>query len=167
MLELNDIGARLGFAGLASMLVVGVNGDNLDATADVGGSARIWSDPRDGRAPAGQSIAGVRAEIFSQHLDAQVAGLRHGGDFRTNAGIVNLSAAAHQLTIQISGEHASGQFKAGIAPFAMLQVPLPDVHYGMLSLYIFTDDPNTVWLAYASSIDATTGDAATVIASRQ
>jgi photosystem II stability/assembly factor-like uncharacterized protein len=160
--KITDVAQRFGISGIGSLAVVAVDaGGKLDANASIDGSARIWINPADGRAPLSQFIPAARASLFSEHSRAQVAGLAQDAQFRTNAGIVNLSSEWHQFTVQINGELASGQFTFSAPPFSLVQVPLPDGDYGKLSLDVFTDSSITRWLSYGNSIDRTSGEAQT------
>jgi photosystem II stability/assembly factor-like uncharacterized protein len=161
-MKITDVVQRFGISGIGSLAVVAVDaGGKLDANASIDGSARIWINPADGRAPLSQYIPAARANLFSEHSRAQAAGLAQDAQFRTNAGIVNLSSEWHQFTVQINGETASGQFTFSAPPFSLVQVPLPDGDYGKLSLDVFTDSSSTRWLSYGNSIDRTSGEAQT------
>jgi photosystem II stability/assembly factor-like uncharacterized protein len=160
-----DLGARLGVSGIGSLAVfaIGARDDNFDASASIDGSARIWDYPADGGAPLSQMIPAVRSTLFSNHTRGVAADLQQDADFRTNAGIVNLSADMHQFTIQIDGSHASGQLTIAVPPFSLVQVPIAAADgYGHLDLAVFADAPSR-WIFYGSTINNSTQEAHTTI----
>jgi len=159
-----DIAGRLGISGIGSLAVfaVGARDDNLDSSASIDGSARIWLYPADGSAPLSQMIPAVHSTLLSNHVRGVAAGLQQDAGFRTNAGIVNLSTDMHQFTIQINGERGSGQVTIAVPPFSLVQVPIADADYGNVDLVVFAD-ASTRWCFYGSSINNSTQEAHTTI----
>lgn len=152
---------RFGVTGLGSLVVMAVNaGGELDPNASISGSARIWLDPSDGRAPLSQVIPTARS-AFGDHTRAETKHLQHDAAFRTNAGIVNLSGEWHQFTVQVNGERTSRQFTIAVPPFSLIQTPIPEDNYGVLSLVVDADS-SPRWLLYGSTIDRVSGEARTV-----
>jgi photosystem II stability/assembly factor-like uncharacterized protein len=159
-----DIAGRLGISGIGSLAVfaVGVRDDNLDPSASIDGSARIWVYPADGSAPSSQMISAADSTLLSNHTRGVVAGLQQDAGFRTNAGIVNLSADVHQFTIQIHGERGSGQLTIAVPPFSLVQVPITATDYGHLDLVVFADRSSR-WVFYGSTINNSTLEAHTIL----
>jgi len=160
-----DIAARLGVSGIGSLAVfaIGARDDNLDPSASIDGSARIWDYPADGSAPLSQVIPAVHSTLFSNHTRAVAADLQQDADFRANAGIVNLSTDMHQFTIQINGSLRSGQLTIAVPPFSLVQVPIAAADdYGHLDLAVFAD-ASSRWILYGSTINNSTQEAHTTI----
>lgn len=151
---ISDFGSRFGIRGIGSLVVIPSGSQPIRA------AARIATHPADRRAPFSQSIAAVTSVVG--HVRGEVAGLRHDAGFRTNVGIVNLSTAQHQFTVQIDGERLSGQMTVAIPPLALAQVPLPRGDYGRLSLTLFSDTESR-WVFYGSTVNRATGEAYTVV----
>jgi photosystem II stability/assembly factor-like uncharacterized protein len=147
-----------GLSGIGSLVVMAVD----DSNASISGSARIAMDPNDGRAPRSQSIPEARRAVFAEHVRGSADGMRHDEEFRTNVGVVNLSSDWRQVTMQINGDRASGQFTVAVPPFSLVQTPLPESNYGTLSIVAFADTA-TKWLFYASTIERSTGEAQTTL----
>ena len=159
-----DIAGRLGISGIGSLAVfaVGAHDENLDSSASIDGSARIWLYPADGTAPLSQMIPAVHSTLLSNHVRGVAAGLRQDAGFRTNAGIVNLSTDMHQFTIQINGERGSGQLTIAVPPFSLVQVPIAPADYGNVDLVVFAD-ASTRWCFYGSTINNSTHEAHTTV----
>lgn len=161
-----DIGQAFSRAGLGSLIIRAVDASgNIDTNASIDASTIVWSDFGDGRAPASQSIPAARANQLASHHVAVLAGPREDAQFRTNTGIVNLTALPHQFTVQINGERSSAQFTINVPPLSVVQAPLPDADYGVLFLNVIADSSDARWLLYGSSIDRTTGEAEASLAS--
>jgi len=161
MVILNDFAERFAIRGIGSLVVTAIDASGaVDPLASIGGSARIWMQTDDGRAPLSQSIAAARSPIFAGHVQAEAKGLRQDGGFRTNVGIVNFSGELHQFTIALNGERASNQFTTAVPPFSLVQMPIPDGDYGALSIVVIAES-STNWLFYGSTIDRFTGEAST------
>lgn len=117
-----------------------------------------------GAAWAGRLGLRSRGPALSDHAQLVVGHLRHDAEFRTNAGIVNLSSETHQFTIQINGVRASNQITVAVPPFSLVQMAVPDADYGDLSMVAIPDSA-TRWLLYASLIDRSNHAAETFVAS--
>ena len=160
----SDISARLGISGIGSLAFLPIAADGkVDVNASIDASGRIWAQLPDGLAPSSQSVAAVRGSALSDHPQLVVTHLRHDAEFRTNAGIVNLSNETRQFTIQINGARASNQVTVAVPPFSLVQMAVPDGDYGDLSL-VALPDTATRWLLYASLIDRSNHATETFIA---
>jgi photosystem II stability/assembly factor-like uncharacterized protein len=158
-----DFAGAFGISGLGSLVIAGVDSKgDADPNGAISASADIWSHPADQRAPFSQHLDAIARRTALGHTQARITELRQDAAFRTNAGIVNLSAQTHSFVLTISGERGTNELTATIPPFALLQVALPDGDYGVLTITI-TADASTDWGAYASTIDRATGEARTVV----
>jgi hypothetical protein len=160
VVTISDFSQAFGISGIGSLVIAGVSASShADPSASLTASADIWSHPADRRAPFSQSVSGIPRQMALSHVTAQVAGLQDAG-FRTNVGVVNLSGEAHRYAISVRGERATADFIINVSPFSLVQVPLPEMDYGLLTIAV-TADASTDWVAYASTIDRVTGEART------
>ena len=156
-----DFSQAFGISGIGSLVIAGVSASgDADPSASLTATADIWSHPADQRAPFSQSVSGIPRQTVLSHTTAEVAGLQQDAGFRTNAGIVNLSGDAHRYAIAVRGERAATDFIINVSPFSLVQVPLPEMDFGLLTITITADAP-TDWAAYASTMDRVTGEART------
>ncbi len=106
-------------------------------------------------------VSAIPRQAALAHRQAEIAGLQQDAAFRTNVGIVNLSAQTHSYVLTVGGERVTNDFAMTIPPFSSRQVPLPDADYGALTIRIVAD-ASTDWGAYGSTIDRVTAEARTV-----
>jgi photosystem II stability/assembly factor-like uncharacterized protein len=164
VIKLMDIAERLGSPGLGSLVIMPVDGaGNLDPSASISASTLIWSFPPGGLAPISQTIPSANAASFSAHAHARMSGLQQDSQFRANIGVVNLSADAHQFTIQVTGERASGQTTIEVPAFSLVQLPIPEGDYGRVTIDAFADGSGSRWVLYGSSINQATRQAQTIL----
>src|SRR5581483_4968019 len=160
----DDILQSLGKTGLAALVVQAVDASgNADPNARIDGFTRIWTNqpPSDGcpspRGTMSQSLFAVPPNsLAGSEFSGFAVGLRQDENFRTNVGIVNLSAESHSWTVEVDGTRGGTTFRVTVPASSMQQVPVPAGIYGNISV-IFTADPTTSanfnWAAYASSVD--------------
>lgn len=160
-----DVNKQFGVDGIGALAIIPVDDNGQpDGNATIHGSARIWSHPGDGRAPFSQAVGAVRSTLLDPHARAAVTGIAQDAQTRINVGIVNLSAEAHQFTIQMNGERGSAQLTFAVPALSIVQMPAPDGDLGAASIEAFADDANTRWVFYGSAIDRFTGHAQTFVA---
>jgi photosystem II stability/assembly factor-like uncharacterized protein len=160
----DDLAEELGLDGLGSMLLFAVDSSgNLDSRAQIDGFARIRSRSECG-GWVSQSLAAVPAGEFTTSQRSRVSGLRHESSYRTNVGVVNLSASARTFTVIAKGEGVSEQFTITVPPFAPILAPLPKRNYGAVSLTVIGDGTSVPSVSYGSSVDNSSGDAWAAVA---
>jgi hypothetical protein len=163
-LTLDDLADDLGLDGLGSLLVFAVDGaGNVDSDAEIDGFARIRSRSECG-GWVSQSLAAVPADAFTTAQRSQVIGLRHEPSYRTNVGVVNLSASARDFTVIARGEGVSEQFTISVPAFAPVLAAIPNRNYGPVSLTVIGDGASAPSVSYGSSVDNTSGDAWAAVA---
>ena len=150
-------GTGLGITGIGSILVIGVDsGGNLDSTASLDGSARLYQTT-----PAGGTLSQMFPAVPLQDAPTgartTALGLRSDQGFRTNAGVVNPDSVAHTFTVSIVAAGVSS-FEISVPPYSMMQVRIPnDGSYGDIALQ-FTSDSGSWWSSYGASVDNISGD---------
>ena len=141
---------RINFAEKFGITGIGALAITRERDAAITAVARIWRQTPDLRAPSSQLIPAV---AFTDHKRA-IAEVR-GTNFRVNVGIVNLSSAWHQFTIE-------GQTTVAVPPMSLLQVSIPGAYKDDLTVSAIADGVGP-WILYASAIDQITGEARTTI----
>jgi ligand-binding sensor domain-containing protein len=162
-LTISDIADELRVSGLGSMVVFAVDDKGqLDPAADIDGSARVRSPSSCGSGSVSQSSPAITS--LGPHRKARALGLRHESAYRTNVGIVNVGEFPRQFTILVNGERHSERFTVSVAPFSLMHAAVPDANYGPISVTVISDERETPWAAYGSSVDNASGDSWTSVA---
>jgi hypothetical protein len=159
--------------GTGSLLVATFADDNPSLPDDVLSRAFIVSTDTFNNTPNGtygQTIPGVWTGLLdydSDGISSVAPNVRHGGNWRTNIGAVNLGSCAVNLRVNVydgDGNTLLSQAPLPIPPYGHNQAPLP-IAVEVGSVEFFIDDPcaadNTryaVVFPYTSTIDNRTGD---------
>lgn len=157
--------------GLGAFIARAVNDDgstNQNGRIDV--YARIWTPTPTGVGTYSQGVYGTTltgpGTDDLQPIPAWVYGLRQDAGFRTNYGIVNLSAEPRTFTVTATGETGARFTRDITIPGAsMIHEPLPPTQsFGPLTLemvihYVIPPAVSLPWAGFASSVDNFTGDA--------
>ena len=151
-------GTGLGISGLGTIVVIGVdNAGNLDSSASIDGSARLYQTDAHG-GTLSQMFPAVSFRDAPSGARTSAVGLRSDQQFRTNAGVVNPDAFDHTFTVAIASVAGVSHFNIAVPAYSMMQVALPNQGaYGDLVLQ-FTSDSGTFWSAYGASVDNISGD---------
>ena len=157
------VGTILGQTGLGALLITGVDANgNFDPGARLYATERVWTpQPATGGttsqtfpAIATSDINMIRASILGQRIDAR---------YRTNVGIVNLDTVDRSFNIIQTTDDPNAPTNTStvmVPARSMVQVPLPNLASAALQIVVqplVQIDP-TLWMAYGSSVDNTTGD---------
>ncbi len=162
-----------GIEGSGSLLVATFADDNPDLPDDVLSRSFLVTSDTFNNTPNGtygQTIPGVWAGLLdydSDGISSVAPNVRHGGNWRTNIGAVNLGSCGVTLVVNIydgDGNTILSQAPLPIPPYGHNQAPLPiGVEVG--SVEFFVDDPcaenderYAVVFPYTSTIDNRTGD---------
>ena len=162
-----------GIEGSGSLLVATFADDNLHLPDDVLSRSFLVTSDTFNNTPTGtfgQTIPGVWAGLLdydSDGISSVAPNVRHGGNWRTNVGAVNLGSCAVNLTVNIydgNGNTILSQAPLPIPPYGHNQAPLP-IGVVVGSVEFFVDDPcaennerYAVVFPYTSTIDNRTGD---------
>lgn len=166
-LTLSDLTDDLGLEGLGSLLVIGVDASgNVDAGAQIDGFGRIRSRAACGGGWVSQSLAAVPAAAFGTQRRGRIPGLRHEPSYRTNVGIVNLSASPRSFAVAARGEEESETFTVTLPAFSSVLTAIPNRNFGALTLTVTADEATGPWVSYGSSVDSASGDAWSAVARR-
>ena len=150
-------GTGLGITGIGSVIIAGAdNLGNLDSTASIDGSARLYQTTSAG-GTLSQMFPAVPLQDAPSGARTTALGLRSDQNFRTNAGVVNPDSVAHTFTVSIVAAGVSS-FQISVPPYSMMQVRIPnDGSYGDIALQ-FTSDSGSWWSSYGASVDNISGD---------
>jgi hypothetical protein len=162
-----------GIEGSGSLLVATFADDNPDLPDDVLSRSFLVTSDTFNNTPKGtygQTIPGVWAGLLdydSDGISSVAPNVRHGGNWRTNVGAVNLGSCGVNLLVNIydgDGNTIRSQAPLLIPPYGHNQEPLP-VGVEVGSVEFFVDDPcaennerYAVVFPYTSTIDNRTGD---------
>ncbi|HYI09473.1 MAG TPA: hypothetical protein VEK57_10420 [Thermoanaerobaculia bacterium] len=161
----------LGKTGLGSVIFRTVE---EDGTADLAGRidayARVWTPVPGGRGTMSQGVPA--STLYSPDIDdfqpiaGMIYGLRHDASFRSNYGIVNMSAKAMTFTVAfLANGIRQREETISLEPSSMTQRPVPSGVFGAVTIEVtpHQESPATYdlgpWTAYGSSVDNITGDA--------
>ena len=157
------VGTILHQSGLGALLIAGVDSmDNFDPGALLYATERVWT-PQPGStgttsqtfpAIATSDINMIRATILGQRIDAR---------YRTNVGIVNLDTVERSFNVvQTTDDPNAPTNTTGVTvpPRSMVQIPLANLSSAALQIAVqpLVEINPTLWMAYGSSVDNTTGD---------
>jgi len=154
-------------SGLGAILVTGITANGTpDSGAQLVATSRIWTTLPNGVGTTSQSLPSMAVpDIVSTNLAIQ--GARRDTRFRTNAGIVNLSPELQTFQIAVFSSAGTEVRSVDIAAMSMALVPIT----GAASLTplqiqvqnLSSTPRTTTFVAFASSVDNTTGDAWTTL----
>jgi hypothetical protein len=160
---MNDfVGTTLNKSGLGALLILAVDstGNNVDLNAFIDGFSRIWTpQPGSATGTVSQSFPAVSLQDSIDDFTAFALGLRQGGNFRTNVGVVNLDTAAHTWTI--TSVNTSKTVTLTVPAYSLSQTGISNDFAdanGNVALMFDVSATGFSWSAYASSVDNTTGD---------
>jgi hypothetical protein len=156
-------------SGLGSIILRAVKEDGTpDIAARIDAFARVWT-PSPG-AIGTMSQAVYASTLYSPAIDdfqpiaGVIYGLRQDADFRSNFGIVNMSAKRLRFSVRFIGSTTRSEMYT-VEPNSMIQRAVPAGAFGPLTVTVTPEQeiPATLnlgaWTAYGSSIDNRTGDA--------
>lgn len=163
----NFVAEYIHAAGLGALEIVAVNDNNqIDEGGLLYATSRIWSNQPGASGTVSQSLPVQRIqEIVHQHI--AFTGHPHGGQYRTNLGLVNLLTDVTQtFRVNVTGSVQTAVpviFDVTVKPYGMEQVPIDWPEYPQLRVDVqVLPQPGgglgTLWTAYLSSIDNLTGD---------
>lgn len=160
----------MNFEGLGAIVARAVDANGVDdPNGRLHATTRVWTPQpfTDGLGTTAQSFPSIPLnEIVSERV--VIIGHRRNDRYRTNLGILNLdSTGAHRFRVFVSGENPTlvpEIHHVDVPALALVQVPLPGVPQNQLRIDIEEEVAAgqghlTLWTAYASSVDNTTGDA--------
>lgn len=157
------VGTILGQSGLGALLITGVDSmGNFDPGAQLYASERVWTPQPGTNGTTSQSFPSVatsdinliRASIVGQRIDAR---------YRTNVGIVNLDTVERSFNVIQTTDDPNAPTATSLVTVparSMVQVPLPNLTSAALQIAVqpLVEINPTLWVAYGSSVDNTTGD---------
>jgi hypothetical protein len=146
-------------SGLGAILVTGVTAnDNMDATARLYASDRIWTNQPGSSGTVSQTFNVMLTLDLTGSSSVSIIGLRRDSQYRLNIGIVNLASTPQKFQVATNGGDTASLTVPGLSSqqFVLpgstpnLQVIVSNVTDSA------TRSPN--WVAFGSSVDNVTGD---------
>jgi hypothetical protein len=152
------VGNILGLQGLGALYFVPVVGEQLDDNGAIDGYSRIWTNQPNATGTVSQPFDGVDPYSFIAHNDAAILGLRQDAAYRTNYGLCNLDDVPHTFSLTFAGPRKQASLTVTVPATAMIMQSIPAGDYGNMIIHVVVDNPNSSWVAFASSTDNITGD---------
>lgn len=158
--------------GLGSVLIQAITaGGVVDDNARLLVTSRIWTPaPGGGGGTYSQTFPVVPIAGRSDAPPKWIFGIRRDDRYRLNVGIVNRSAVRQNFSIRTAGSNPPGAGEITtieLEPLSMQQINIPGAGGGSFQIVIESLNGSSLWDAWASSIDNTTGDAWSMIAVNQ
>lgn len=165
----NFVAEHIGVFGLGSIEITAVDGgagNNDDPDGRLYATSRIYSPQPGVAGTVSQSLPALPINTIV-HQRLLFTGHRHGGQYRTNLGVVNLLNDVEQTyRVHVSGSVQTAlpvQFELKVGPRSMEQVSIdwpedPQLRVQVEVLPQPAGGVGTLWTAYLSSIDNVTGD---------
>ncbi len=146
-------------SGLGAILATGVTStDNMDATARLYASDRIWTNQPGSTGTVSQTFNVMLTIELPNSQSVSMIGLRRDSQYRLNVGIVNLASTpqAFQVTTN-GGDLASLTVPALSSQQFYFPGSTPSLQV-IVSNVTDSSTRSTSWVAYGSSVDNVTGD---------
>jgi hypothetical protein len=147
-------------------MVTGVDATGaFDASAQLVATSRIWTTQPGASGTESQSLPSIATTDIASST-VSVLGARRDARYRTNVGIVNLSTNAQSFQVVVFGSFGTEVRQVDVQPVSMVLVGVTGSN-STIPLQIQVQNISTVrttaFVAYASSVDNTTGDAWTTL----
>jgi len=152
----------LGLSGLGAILVTAINADGtLDTNGKLFATARIWTPQPGSDGTVSQTFPTIATADIPNTQRVAIVGQRRDERYRLNAGIVNLDATRSQtFTVTVSTGATQNLQNVVVPPFSLRQIGLVGVLSPTIQISVqnVTSGAQSAFVAYASSVDNTTGD---------
>lgn len=157
----------LGRSGLGAILVTGIDaGGNPDPLAMLVATSRIWTAEPGSTGTQSQSLPSIATSDITSG-SVSILGARREFRFRTNVGIVNLSASAQLYQVVVFGSFGTDIHQVSVPPMSMTLFGVTGASSTIpLQINVVNIGPpprSSFWVTFASSVDNVTGDAWTTL----
>ena len=154
-------------SGLGAILMTGIDFTGApDPSAQLVATSRIWTNQTGSSGTVSQSLPSIATSDISS-TNVVILGARRDLRYRTNVGIVNLSSATQTFQFAVLGSFGTEVHQVDVAAMSMVLLGVPGAASTTpLQIQVQnsgTPIPSTAFVAYASSVDNTTGDAWTTL----
>lgn len=156
-------------SGLGAILMTGINSTGApDPSAQLVATSRIWTNQPGSSGTVSQSLPSIATPDISS-TNVAVLGARRDLRYRTNVGIVNLSSDLQTFQYAVFGSFGTEVHQVDVAAMSMVLVGVPGAASTIplqIQVQNLSAPPRSAaFVAYASSVDNTTGDAWTTLGS--
>ena len=163
------VGTQLRHSGIGALLIFPVDGaGQFDPTAAIDAHSRIYTpQPANPAGTVSMQFPGVDPGHLEGEYQAMILGLRQGGGFRTNFGIVNLEDFPISFSVTVFPESAAPGTQLNVVdvtvqPLSMIQQAIADPGSGPINIVVGVEQDipgdDQWWTAYGASVDNITGD---------
>jgi hypothetical protein len=148
-----------GETGIGSLIVQAVDGNgNFDPNGDIDGTSRIWTPSPSGNGTLSQTFPAASFNQSNGVNPLSAYGLRDGGGFHTNMGVLNYANQPRSFTALINGLGGSDTFDFTVDSCSFEQFRIPSGNFDIIQLQVTAHDSIGQWYAYGSSVDETTAN---------
>ena len=148
-----------GETGVGSLIVQAVdNNGNYDPNGDIDGTSRIWTPSPFSGGTLSQTFGAASFNQNNGVTALSAYGLRDGGGFHTNMGVLNYANQPRTFTAVINGINGQSSFDFGVESCSFEQFRIPDGNYDILQLQVTAHDNLGQWYGYGSSVDEVTAN---------
>ena len=161
LVDQDFVGTRLSTTGLMALRVEAITASGAaDSQARIDGISRIYTPaPNGGPGTLSMAMSTVKTDHLSgSQFSAFAVGMQQDANYRTNAGIVNLSGATQTYRVDIFGSSTDATMNVSVPANSLAQFSLPDGNFGTATVTFTMTGGSGNWTAYAASVDNRSGD---------
>jgi hypothetical protein len=148
-----------GANGIGSLIVQAVDSNgNYDPNGDIDGTSRIWTPSPFSSGTLSQTFGAASFDQSNGVTPLSAYGLRDGGGYHTNMGVLNYSVQPRTFTAVINGINGESSFDFNVDSCSFEQFRIPDGNYDILQLQVTAHDSLGQWYGYGSSVDEVTAN---------
>ncbi len=157
------VGTILHQSGLGALSITGVDSNGmLDPGALLYATERVWTPQPSTGGTTSQSFPAIATSDINL-IRASILGQRIDSRYRTNVGIVNLDSVERSFDIVQTTDDPNAPLNTStvtVQPMSMVQIPLANLTSAALQIAVqpLVAINTSLWMAYGSSVDNTTGD---------
>jgi len=145
--------------GIGSLIVQAVDSNGTyDPNGDIDGTSRIWTPSPFSGGSLSQTFGAASFDQSNGVMPLSAYGLRDGGGFHTNMGVLNYANQPRTFTAVINGINGQNSFDFNVDSCSFEQFRIPDGNYDIFQLQVTAHDGLGQWYGYGSSVDEVTAN---------
>jgi hypothetical protein len=148
-----------GETGIGSLIVQAVDRNgNYDPNGNIDGTSRIWTPSPFSSGTLSQTFGAASFDQSNGVTPLSAYGLRDGGGFHTNLGVLNYANQPRTFTAVINGINGQSSFDFSVESCSFEQFRIPDGNFDIMQLQVSAHDNLGQWYGYGSSVDEVTAN---------
>jgi hypothetical protein len=148
-----------GESGIGSLIVQAVDANgNYDPNGDIDGTSRIWTPSPFSGGTLSQTFGAASFNQSNGVTPLSAYGLRDGGGYYTNMGVLNYASQPRTFTAVINGINGQSSFDFNVDSCSFEQFRIPNGNYDIMQLQVTAHDDLGQWYGYGSSVDEVTAN---------